>query len=89
MKKVALILTVSVGTILAVGCSKKDCVCNTTYTIDGVVQSSSSSSGSGVSSPAPVNSAGDESTCNNGDSFSSYTNSQGQIEESRTECELE
>ena len=89
MKKIAFLISVSLAALSFTSCSKKDCVCTDTYKIDGVVQSTSSSSGSGSASPAPVNSAGDSGICDSGDYFSSSTNSQGQLEEYRTECELE
>jgi hypothetical protein len=93
MKKVSILLGGLIGGLVFIGCSKGDCVCVSTTTVNGVVTNTSSSSSSldsGIPGPlgAAFDSAGQE-DCDNGDYYYSNTNYQGESEESRTECDFE
>jgi len=88
MKAVLLVLFTSLGMLFFSSCSKKDCVCVTTNTENGVVTTSSSTSSGGSGIPGPAGAAGNSELCNSGDYMSSYT-SGGVTYVDKTECELE
>jgi len=86
MKKNTILLAVSLGVLLFTSCTKTDCVCTSTSTQNGVVTSSSTSSGNSIiNTPGP---AGNSSECNTGDNSETYTS--GSVTYvNTTECELE
>lgn len=89
MKKIKLIATISLGILLFASCSKDDCVCTTTSSKNGVVITSSSTSTSSDSGLGPLGNSVESEFCDDGDYSYSYTDSQGNALEDKTECELE
>jgi len=88
MKKVLMVLGVSLGVLIFASCSKKECVCVTTSSENGVITNSSTTSSSNSGIPGPVGNATDKETCNLGDYSSTYT-SGGTTYEDKTECDLD
>ena len=86
MKKIVIILGATFS-IFVSRCSKKECVCVTTASENGVVTSSSTTSSSNSGIPGPVGNATDKETCNSGDYSSTYS-SGGTTYEDKTECNL-
>ena len=90
MKKTTILLTAAFGIIAFTSCSsKKDCVCVSTSSVDGVVTSSSTSSTSNSTGGGPVINQAVADDCDSGDYYYSTTNSQGQTVVDQTECENE
>jgi len=90
MKKTTILFTAAIGIIAFASCSsKKDCVCVTTNTVNGVVTSTSTSSTSNSTGGGPAVNNAVADNCDAGDYYYSSTNSQGQTVIDETACENE
>ena len=88
MKKISIILGIFLGSIVFVGCSKdEDCTCVTTYSENGVITSSSTTTRKLDDGVGPFGGGLDE-DCDDGDYYNSDTYN-GTTTINEVECELE